>query len=85
MMLPNTQTDNLARLLLDKRGVGAIWKLHQSAAAAHRPGFPQSANALVEITEAAAQARTSDGNRCLRGGLDNLIASFHELRNRCIE
>jgi hypothetical protein len=75
MTLPNMQTDKLARSLLAKQGVGAIWNLHQAAAAAHRAGFPQSANALIEIAEAAEQAWTSDGKRCLRGGLDNLIAS----------
>jgi hypothetical protein len=75
MTPPNTQTDKLARSLLAKRGVGAIWNLHQAAAAAHRAGFPQSASALIEIAEAAEQVWTSDGNRCLCGGLDNLIAS----------
>ena len=80
MMLPHTESDKLARSLLAKQGVGAIWKLHQAAAAAHRAGFPQSAADLIEIAEAAAQAWTSDqksDQKCfLRGDLADLIASL---------
>jgi len=76
MTLPNTQTETLARSLLAKQGVGAIWKLHQAAAAAHRAGFPQSAAALIELAEAAERAWTSDGKCCVRGGLAELMASL---------
>ena len=55
MTLPNTQVDKLARSLLAKQGIGAIWRLHQAAAEAHRAGFPQSAADLIEIAEAAEQ------------------------------
>jgi len=53
MTLPHTQTDKLARSLLPRRGIGAIWALHEAAAAAHRTGFPQSAAALIEVAETA--------------------------------
>jgi hypothetical protein len=76
MTIPHTQADKLARSLLDKQGVGAIWKLHQVAAEAHRAGFPQSAADLIEIAEAAERAWASDGKCCLRGGLADLIASL---------
>jgi hypothetical protein len=76
MTLPNTQTDKLARSLLAKQGIGAIWRLHQAAAQAQRAGFPQSAADLIEIAEAAEQAWTSDQKCCLRGDLADLIASL---------
>ena len=76
MTLPNTQVDKLARSLLAKQGIGAIWRLHQAAAEAHRAGFPQSAADLIEIAEAAEQAWTSDQKCFLRGDLADLIASL---------
>jgi hypothetical protein len=51
MTLPHTEADKLARSLLAKRGIGAIWKLHQAAAEAHRAGFPQSAADLIELAK----------------------------------
>jgi hypothetical protein len=80
MTLPHTEDDKLARSMLAKQGVGAIWKLHQAAAEAHRAGFPQSAADLIELAEAAERAWTSDGKYCLRGGLADLIASLDEGR-----
>jgi hypothetical protein len=76
MTLPNTQADKLARSLLDKQGIGAIWRLHQAAAEAHRAGFPQSAAHLIEIAEAAERASRSDQKCCSRGDLADLIASL---------
>jgi hypothetical protein len=76
MPLQNTQTDKLARSILATQGIGAIWKLHEAAAAAHRVGFPQSATALVEVAEAAERAWTRDGKCCLRGDLADLITSL---------
>jgi len=76
MTLQHTQTDKLARSLLAKQGIRAIWKLHEAAAAAHRAGFPQSATALIEVAEAAERAWTSDRKCCLRGGLGDLIAAL---------
>jgi hypothetical protein len=52
MTLPHTQADKLRRSSPSK-GVGAIWKLHRAAAAAHRAGFPLSAADLIEVAEAA--------------------------------
>ena len=76
MTLPNTQVDKLARSLLAKQGIGAIWRLHQAAAEAHRAGFPQSAADLIEIAEAGEQAWASDQKCCLRADLADLIASL---------
>ena len=76
MTLPHTEADKLARSLLAKQGIGAIWKLHQAAAAAHRAGFRLSAADLIEIAEAAEQAWTSDQKCFLRGDLTDLIASL---------
>jgi len=78
MTLPRTEADKLARSLLAKQGIGAIWKLHQTAASAHRAGFPLSAADLIEVAEAAERAWTSDGDCCLSGGLTDLIASLRE-------
>jgi hypothetical protein len=72
MTLPHTEADKLARSLLAKQGMGAIWRL------AHRAGFHLSAADLIEIAEAAERASTSDGKGCLRGGLVDLIASLDE-------
>ena len=80
MTLPHTQTDKLARSLLAKQGIGAIWRLHEAAAMAHRGDFPHSAAALIEVAEAAERAWTSDGKCCLRGGLAELTASLNEGR-----
>ena len=77
MTLPHTEADKLARSLLAKQGIGAIWKLHQAAAAAHRAGFRLSAADLIELAEAAERAWTSDDKCCfLSGGLVDLIASL---------
>jgi hypothetical protein len=76
MTLPHTQADELARSLLAKQGIGAIWKLYEAAAAAHRGGFPHSAADLLEVAEAAERAWVTDRTRCLRGGLAELIASL---------
>ena len=76
MALPHTEADELARSLLAKQGIGVIWKLHQVAAEPHRAGFRSSAADLIEVAEAAEQARTSDGKRCLTGGFADLIASL---------
>ena len=76
MTLPLTQTDRFAQSLLTKQGVGAIWKLHEAAAAAHRAGFPHSAVALIEVAEAAERIWSNDGKCHLRDGLSDLIASL---------
>jgi pantoate kinase len=73
MTLPHTQADKLRRSSPSK-GVGAIWKLHRAAAAAHRAGFPLSAADLIEVAEAAERAWTSDA--CRKGGLADVIASL---------
>jgi len=77
MTLPHTQTDKLACSLLAKRGIEAIWRLHEAAAAAHRAGFPGSAAALVELAEAAERAwATESKSRLLNCGLAQFIASL---------
>jgi hypothetical protein len=75
MTIPHTEADKLARSLLAKQGIGAIWKLHQVAAEAHRAGFRLSAADLIEVAEAAERASISDGKRCLKGDFAALIAS----------
>jgi len=80
MTMPHAEADKLARSLIAKQGIGAIWKLHQVAAEAHRAGFQLSAADVIEIAEAAERASTSDGKGCLRGGLADLIASLDERR-----
>lgn len=75
MTLPQTEADKLARSLLAKQGIGAIWKLHQVAAEAHRAGFRLSAADLIEVAEAAERSLMSDDKCCLRGGLTDVIAS----------
>ena len=75
MTIPHTEADKLARSLLAKQGIGAIWKLHV-AAKAHRAGFRLSAADLIEVAEAAERAWISDGKCCLKGGFAELIASL---------
>jgi hypothetical protein len=76
MTIPHSEADKLARSLLAKQGIGAIWKLHQVAAEAHRAGFRLSATDLIEVAEAAERALMSDGKCCLRGGLTDVIAAL---------
>jgi hypothetical protein len=64
--MTHTEADKLARSLLAKQGIGAIWKLHQVAADAHRAGFRLSAADLIEVAEAAERAWIGDGKRCLK-------------------
>ncbi|MBV8774270.1 MAG: hypothetical protein JO166_18330 [Deltaproteobacteria bacterium] len=49
-------TEELALSILGREGVAAIWKLHVSAADAHRTGHPSAAAAILEIAEAAEAA-----------------------------
>ena len=76
MTLQHTEADKLARATLAKQGIGAIWRLHQAAAEAHRAGFQFSAVDLIEVAEAAERAWTSDRNRGLSFGIAELIASL---------
>jgi hypothetical protein len=76
MTLQHTESNKLARSLLAKQGIGAIWRLYEAAAAAHRAGFHLSAADLIEVAEAAERAWISDGKCCLKGGLTDLIASL---------
>jgi len=76
MTIPRLEADNLARSLLAKQDIGAIWKLHQAAAGAHRAGFRLSAADLIEVAEAAERALMSEGKCCLRRGLTDVIASL---------
>jgi len=76
MTLQHTESNKLARSLLAKQGIGAIWRLYEAAAAAHRAGFHLSAADLIEVAEAAERAWISDGKCCLKGGFAELIASL---------
>ena len=76
MTISHTEADKLARSLLAKQGIGAIWRLYEAAAAAHRAGFHLSAADLIEVAEAAERAWISDGKCCLKGDFAELIASL---------
>lgn len=76
MTLSRTEADKLARSILAKQGIEAVWRLHQAAAEAHRAGFPQSAFDLIEIAEAAERACHGDEKCCLGRGLADVIASL---------
>ena len=56
MTLQHTEADKLARAILAKQGIGAIWRLQQAAAEAHRAGFRLSAADLIEVAESAERA-----------------------------
>ena len=60
--MTHTEADKLARSLLDKQGIGAIWKLHQVAADPHRADFRLSAADLIEVADAAERAWIRDEN-----------------------
>jgi hypothetical protein len=51
-----TITEKIALSIVANQGIAAIWRLHEGAAEAHRMGFPISAQAILEIAEAAEQA-----------------------------
>ena len=46
-------TQKLARSILAREGIAAVWQLHVAAADAHRTGHPRSAAAMLEVAEAA--------------------------------
>ena len=58
-----TITEKIALSILSDQGIAAIWRLHEGAAEAHRMGFPRSAEAILEIAEAAEQAWLSARER----------------------
>lgn len=58
-----TITEKIALSTLADQGIAAIWRLHEGAAEAHRMGFPRSAEAILEIAEAAEQAWLSARER----------------------
>jgi hypothetical protein len=40
-------TEQIARTILGREGVAAIWQLHVAAAGAHQTGQPVAANAIL--------------------------------------
>lgn len=74
--MPRTFTiiEKIALSILTNEGIAAIWRLHEGAAEAHRLGFPCSAEAILEIAEAAEQAWLSARER-LTSRLADVIAS----------
>jgi hypothetical protein len=56
-------------------GIAAIWQLEVAAAEAHRTEHPRSADAILEIAEAAEAAWLARSPH-LRGHLARVIASF---------
>jgi len=49
----STLIESLATLILDSKGIGAIWLLHLDAAYAYQTGYPVAAEAILELAEAA--------------------------------
>jgi hypothetical protein len=70
-----TITETIALSILADQGIAAIWRLHEGAAEAHRMGFPRSADAILEIAEAAEQAWL-DARERLTARLATTIASL---------
>jgi hypothetical protein len=56
MAVRHTQTDKLALRALARDGIAAIWNLHVAAAEVHQIGYPNAAQAILEIAEAAEEA-----------------------------
>ena len=46
-------TEQIARTILGREGVAAIWQLHVAAAGAHQTGHPVAGDAILEIAAAA--------------------------------
>jgi hypothetical protein len=65
-MTVSTFAENIARELLARDGVPAVWQLHLAAAKAYRDGFAIAAEALVMIADAA------EGELANRGGYSAL-------------
>ena len=53
MALRRTRTENLARTMLARDGITAIWTLHLAAAKAYRDGNQAIAATIIEIADAA--------------------------------
>jgi hypothetical protein len=70
-----TITEKIALSIVANQGIAAIWRLHEGAAEAHRMGFPISAQAILEIAEAAEQAWI-DARERLTSRLADAIASL---------
>jgi hypothetical protein len=73
--MSSTLTERIARSILAREGVAAIWTLHIAAAEAHRTGHPQAAASILEIAEAAERVSLKTNQR-LRGRLYNVIAAL---------
>ena len=52
-MLNHALPERLARTMLAREGIAAIWVLHLSAAKAYRDGHRAAAASIIEITDAA--------------------------------
>lgn len=68
-------TEKIALTILARDGIAAIWQLQVAAAEAHRSGHPRSAEAILEIAEAA-EAVWLARNQRLRGHLASVIVSL---------
>ena len=68
-------TEKIALSILAREGIAAIWPLQLAAAEAHRTGHPRSADAILEIAEAAETAWLARNPR-VRRHLADVIASL---------
>ena len=62
MTLRPTRAENLARTMLARDGIAAIWILHLAAAKAYREGHRAAAAGVSEIAEAAEREWLRRGN-----------------------
>jgi hypothetical protein len=56
-------TDKIALAILDRDGTAGIRQLQAAAVVAHRTGYPEAADAILEIVQAA-EAALASGSRC---------------------
>ena len=74
-MQQSTVTEKLALSIPTRDGIAAIWQLQIAAADAYRTGHPRSADAMLEIAEAAELAWLRARDR-LRDRLGDVIAAL---------
>ena len=74
-MQQSTVTEKLALSILTRDGIAAIWQFQVAAADAYRTGHPRSADAMLEIAEAAEAAGLTARER-VRDRLADVIASL---------
>ena len=62
MIRLQSATEAIARRMLARNGVAAIWQLQVAAGIAYRTGYPDAAASIMEIAEAAEREVLRRGN-----------------------